>query len=134
MLTEQVLTCRKVKYGMEAWKAAIRARRVKTNFKTEPQAMIWRENPIYVVSHNNYSNAFYLPHPFLWRRTKKFTSVITILSSPGLDFVSMHRGKGALREVNAEITEQQSDCQSQLSGCKSWWAKANALDINSAKD
>lgn len=60
MLTEQVLSCRKVKYGMAAWKAAKRARRVKTNFKTEPQAMIWRENPIYVVTHNNYSNAFTL--------------------------------------------------------------------------
>lgn len=110
MLTEQVLNCRKVKYGMGAWKAAIRARRVKTNFKTEPRAMIWRENPIYVVSHNNYSNAFSLPHPFLYRRPKKFTTVITILSSPGLDVVSIRRGKGALRQVNAEITEQQTGC------------------------
>ena len=94
MLTEQVLNCRKVKYGMGASKA-IRARRVKTNFKTELQAMIWREKPIYVVSHNNYSNTFYLPHPFLWRRPKKFAIVITILSSPGLGFVSICRGKGS---------------------------------------
>lgn len=49
VLREQVLNCRKVKYGMGAPKAAIRARRVKTNFKTEPQAMIWREKPIYMV-------------------------------------------------------------------------------------
>lgn len=80
---EQVLNCRNVKYGTGASKAAIRAGRVKTNFKTDPQAMIWREKPIYVVSHNNYSNAFHLPHPFLWRRPKKFTIVITILPLGG---------------------------------------------------
>lgn len=74
MLTEQVLNRRKVKYGTRAWEAAIRARRAKTNFQTEPQAMISREKPIYVVSYNNYSNAFHLPHPFLSRRPKKFTS------------------------------------------------------------
>lgn len=84
VLTEQVLNCRNVKYGMGAPKAAIRARRVKTNFKTEPQAMIWREKLIYMVSHNNCSNAFHLPHPFLWRRPKKFTIVITIFPSRGL--------------------------------------------------
>lgn len=52
---------------MRASKAAIRVMRVKTNFKTEPWAMIWREKPIYVIS-NNYSNAFHLPHPFPCRR------------------------------------------------------------------
>lgn len=36
-LTEQVLNCRKVKYGMGAPKAAIRARRVKTNFTSSPR-------------------------------------------------------------------------------------------------
>ena len=69
-----MLNRRKVKYGTRAWEAAIRARRAKTNFQTEPQAMISREKPIYVVSYNNYSNAFHLPHPFLSRRPKKFTS------------------------------------------------------------
>lgn len=46
MLTEQVLNCRKVKYGTGASEAAIRARRVKPNFKTEPQAIIWRKTNI----------------------------------------------------------------------------------------
>lgn len=111
-LTEQVLNCRKVKYGTGTWEAAIRARRVKTNFKTEPQTMIWRDKPIYVLSHNNYSNAFHLPHPFLSRRPKKFTIVITILPSWGLgpaeDGWGLSRytqGKGKHWEVNAEITE-----------------------------
>lgn len=46
--------------------------------------MIWREKPIYMVSHNNCSNTFHLPHPFHWRRPKKFTMVIIIFPSQGL--------------------------------------------------
>lgn len=112
VLTEQVLSCRKVKYGMGASEAAIRARRVKTNFKTEPQAMIWREKAIYVVSHNNYSNAFHLPHPLLSRKPKKFTIVITILPSRGLGpgeggwgLSCYMQGNGKPQEVNVEIRE-----------------------------
>lgn len=37
VLTEQVLNCRKVKYGLRTLRAAVRVRRVKTNFTSSPR-------------------------------------------------------------------------------------------------
>lgn len=141
MLTEQVLNCRKVKYGMGAPKPAVKARRVKTNFKTEPQAMIWREKPIYMVSHNNYSNAFHLPHPFHWRRPKKFTVVITIFPSRDLGPTEDSGGLLSLYAQGREALEGQcrNHRAARYPSKPTVWAqkplvRANALKINSAKD
>jgi hypothetical protein len=87
VLTEQVLNCKKVKLWNKSIKAAIRARRVKTNFTSEPQATIWgnkKKKTMYGGIPCKCSDAFHLSHPFLWRRPKKFAIISIIFPSQGL--------------------------------------------------
>lgn len=101
---------RKVKYGTRAWEAAQEQGRVKTNFQTEPQAMILRENQ-YMWYHiiTIATPSIYLTHSF--QGGQRSSPAITILPSWGLGPAEdgwglslIWTGEREALEVNVKIT------------------------------